>query len=155
MLVHLRWMIRRDMPEVANIEQESFEFPWSEEDFVRTLRRRTIIGMVAEDDRGVWGFAIYELLPKRIHILNMAVAHSCRRCGVGRQIVEKLIKKLSQHRRTRLSLEVRETNLVAQKFFQSLGFKATGVLRDYYEDSPEDAYKMVYTIKVEEHVEMF
>ena len=25
--VHIRWMIRRDMPEVLDIEQESFEFP--------------------------------------------------------------------------------------------------------------------------------
>ena len=26
--VHIRWMIRRDMPEVLAIEQDSFEFPW-------------------------------------------------------------------------------------------------------------------------------
>ena len=29
--VHIRWMIRRDMPEVLAIEEDSFEFPWSEE----------------------------------------------------------------------------------------------------------------------------
>ncbi len=28
--VHIRWMIRRDMPEVLAIEDESFEFPWLE-----------------------------------------------------------------------------------------------------------------------------
>ena len=32
--VHIRWMIRRDMPEVLHTEQESFEFAWSEEDFL-------------------------------------------------------------------------------------------------------------------------
>ena len=46
--VHIRWMIRRDMPEVLSIENESFEFPWSEEDFIRCLRQRNCIGMVAE-----------------------------------------------------------------------------------------------------------
>ena len=35
--VHIRWMIRRDMPEVLDIEQCGFEFPWSEEDFIRCL----------------------------------------------------------------------------------------------------------------------
>ena len=30
--VHIRWMIRRDMVEVLQIERESFEFPWTDED---------------------------------------------------------------------------------------------------------------------------
>ena len=33
-LVHIRWMIRRDLPEVLDIEADSFEFPWYEDDFV-------------------------------------------------------------------------------------------------------------------------
>ena len=54
--VHIRWMIRRDMSEVLEIEKSSFEFPWSEEDFIRCLRQRNCIGMVAEfDDRVVVG----------------------------------------------------------------------------------------------------
>ncbi len=48
--VHIRWMIRRDMPEVLAIEATSFEFPWLDDDFVRTLRRRNCIGMVAEHE---------------------------------------------------------------------------------------------------------
>ena len=59
--VHVRWMIRRDMPEVLTIEQEAFEFPWSEEDFTRCLRQRNCIGMVAEMADSVVAFMIYEL----------------------------------------------------------------------------------------------
>lgn len=44
--VHIRWMIRRDMQEVLEIEKSGFEFPWSEEDFIRCLRQRNCIGMV-------------------------------------------------------------------------------------------------------------
>ena len=44
--VHIRWMIRRDMPGVLEIEKLSFEYPWTEEDFIRCLRRRNCIGMV-------------------------------------------------------------------------------------------------------------
>ena len=44
----IRWMIRRDMPEVLDIEQQSFEFAWTEEDFLCCLRQRNCIGMVAE-----------------------------------------------------------------------------------------------------------
>jgi ribosomal-protein-alanine N-acetyltransferase len=142
--VHIRWMIRRDMSEVLDIERESFEFPWYEEDFIRCLRQRNCIGMVAEHGEQVVGFMIYELHKTRLHILNFAVAGSALHQGVGRQMAEKLVGKLSSQRRSRITLEVRETNLAAQMFFKDVGFRATSVLRAYYEDSPEDAYLMQF-----------
>jgi [ribosomal protein S18]-alanine N-acetyltransferase len=150
--VHIRWMIRRDMEEVLQIEQESFEFPWGEEDFVRCLRQRNCIGMVAEQGERVVGFMIYELHKTRLHILNFAVSAEVRRTGVGTQMVDKLIHKLSSQRRTRITLEVRETNLAAQLFFREGGFRAVSVLREFYDDSPEDAYVMEYQFQHEEDV---
>jgi ribosomal-protein-alanine N-acetyltransferase len=147
--VHIRWMIRRDMAEVLETEDESFEFPWSEEDFIRCLRQRNCIGMVAEHENRVVGFMIYELHKNRIHVLNFAVAADYRRRGVGSQMVAKLIAKLSSQRRSRIMLEVRETNLPAQLFFRENGFRAVSVLRDYYEDTPEDAYLMQYRYRAE------
>lgn len=142
--VHIRWAIRRDMAEVLQIERESFEMPWFEEEFIRCLRMRNCIGMVSESCELVVGFMIYELHKSRLHILNFAVAKDFRRKQVGTQMIEKLIGKLSQQRRTVLSTEVRETNLVAQVFFRSAGFRATNILRNHYYDSPEDAYFFEY-----------
>src|SRR5437867_7603557 len=142
--VHIRWMIRRDMPEVLQTEQVSFDYAWTEEDFLRCLRQRNCIGMVAEQGEKVVGFMIYELHKAKLHILNFAVHPAYRRLGVGGQMVAKLISKLSSHRRTRITLEVRETNLPAQLVFSRQGFRAVRVLRAYYEDSGEDAFLMQY-----------
>ena len=147
--VHIRWMIRRDMPSVLAIEETSFEFPWSEEEFIRCLRQRNCIGMVAERDDEVVGFMIYELHKNRLHLLNFAVAPFCRRANVGSSMTEKLVSKLSDERRNRILLEVRETNLDAQLFFKQLGFRAISVLRDFYEDTTEDAYLMQYRYRAE------
>src|SRR5207249_9220840 len=137
---------RHDMPEVMQAEQESFEYAWTEEDFLRCLRQRNCIGMVAEQGERVVGFMIYELHKAKLHILNFAVSPLFRRVGVGGQMVAKLISKLSSHRRTRNTLEVRETNLAAQLFFRAQGFRAVRVLRAYYEDSGEDAFLMQYQL---------
>ena len=142
--VHIRWMIRRDMPEVLQTEQESFDYSWTEEDFLRCLRQRNCIGMVAEHGEKVVGFMIYELHKSKLHILNFAVHAAWRRLGIGSQMVQKLISKLSSHRRTRITLEVRETNLPAQLFFSRQEFRAIRVLRSFYEDSGEDAFLMEY-----------
>ncbi len=142
--VHIRWMIRRDMADVLDIENDGFEFPWSEDDFIRCLRQRNCIGMVAEQEDRVVGFMIYELHKSRLHLLNLAVSKDYRRRGVGAQMMAKLTAKLSTQRRTRILLEVRETNLSAQVFFRALGFRAVSVLRDFYDDTTEDAYLMQY-----------
>ena len=142
--IHVRWMIRRDMREVLDVEREAFEFPWSDEDFTRCLRQRNCIGMVAESGDSVVAFMIYELHRSRLHVLNFAVARSHRRLGVGTRMMEKLVGKLSPERRSRIVLEVRETNLPAQLFFRSLGFRAISVLKDFYQDTTEDAYLMHY-----------
>lgn len=144
--VHIRWMIRRDMPEVLQTEGDSFEFPWTEEDFLRCLRQRNCIGMVAEQGEKVVGFMVYELHKQRLHILNFAVHPDHRRTGVGGLMVSKLISKLSGHRRTRITLEIRETNLDAQLFYRDQGFKAVRVMRSYYEDTGEDAFLLHYCL---------
>ncbi len=142
--VQIRWLIRRDMADVLSIENNSFEFAWTEEDFLSCLRQRNCIGMVAEHDQEIVGFMIYELHKSRLNILNFAVSSEARRCQVGSQMVQKLIDKLSQQRRHEIVLEVRETNVPAQLFFKDHGFRAIDILRSHYDDTTEDAYVMRY-----------
>ncbi len=142
--VHIRWMIRRDMPEVLAIEHASFEYPWCEEEFLRVLRQRNCIGMVAEHGERIVGFMIYELHRNKIQVLDFATHHDFRRQGVGRQMIAKLVGKLSTQRRNRISLHVRETNLSSQLFFRVMGFRASEVVREHYADTGEDAYAMQY-----------
>jgi len=150
--VQIRWLIRRDMADVLDIEKASFEFAWSEEDFLCCLRQRNCIGMVAEHNQQVVGFMIYELHKSRLRILNFAVKPNSRNREVATQMVNRLIDKLSQQRRKEIMLEVRETNLSAQKFFAKQGFRALGVLRGHYDDTTEDAYIMQYRLTGESDI---
>jgi [ribosomal protein S18]-alanine N-acetyltransferase len=144
--VHIRWMIRRDMPEVLAIEHASFEYPWCEEEFLRVLRQRNCIGMVAEQGERVVGFMIYELHKNKLQVLDFATHPEFRRLGVGNQMIAKLVGKLSSHRRTRIVLHVRETNLTAQLFYRIQGFRAMDVVREHFADTGEDAYLMNYLL---------
>ncbi len=143
---HIRWMIRRDMAEVLAIEQGSFEYPWAEEDFLRCLRERNCIGMVAEMGDKVLGYMLYELCKAKLHVINFAVDPAYRRVGIAAHMVSKLVSKLASHRRTRITLEVRETNLAAQLFFRAQRFRATKVLPGFYEDTGEAAYAMQHVL---------
>jgi ribosomal-protein-alanine N-acetyltransferase len=88
--VYVRWMIRRDMAEVFSIERLCFEHWWSKDDFKAELRRSGCFAMVAEWQHRVVGYAIYDLLPKSICVLNFAVDPEFRRRRVGSQMIEKM-----------------------------------------------------------------
>jgi len=141
--VMISWMVRSNMPEVLEIELASFHSAWTEDEFIEALKQRNCIGMVAKRADRVVGFMIYELLKSRLHVLNFAVHPEFRRQQVGTQMVDKLLSKLSQQRRTEIILEVRERNLAAQKFFSAQGFWAERVLREHYDETGEDAYQFV------------
>lgn len=144
--IQIRWLIRRDMQDVLAIERACFAHPWTEEDFLCCLRQRNCIGMVAEQDHRIVGFMIYELHKSKLRILNFASASDVRRQSVGSQMIRRLVDKLSQQRRSEIMVEVRETNLDAQFFFRSQGFRAVCVLRSHYDDTYEDAYVMQYRL---------
>lgn len=142
--INIRWMIRREMPTVLGIEKASFDNPWNEEEFLRCLRQRNCIGMVAETGDDVLGYMIYELFKTRIHLVSIAVDPPSRRLAIGTDLIQRLVEKLGPDRRSRITLEVREGNLPAQLFFKQLGFRAFSVVREFYEDTDEDAYLMQY-----------
>lgn len=145
--LHIRWMIRMDMPDVLGIEDESFAYAWAEEDFLRCLRQRNCIGMVAEESDRVVGFMIYELHKGKLHLLNFAVHPERRGRGIGAAMVEKLFKKLKSQQRTKITTAIRESNLPGLAFFREHGLIATKTLRDWYEDgSGDDAIRMEYEI---------
>lgn len=144
--LHVRWMIRRDMQEVLAIEQESFEFPWFEEEFVRCLRQKNAIGMIIENDTSILGFMIYELHKDNLELLNFAVCKSHRRTGIGKAMINKLISKLNDKKRIKIKASIREKNLDAQLFFKSQGFLCTEILKNQYDDSPEDSYLFEYYV---------
>lgn len=143
---HVRWMIRRDMLDVMVIENLSYERPWSEEEFLSFLRERNCIALIAEHGEKVVGIMVYELMKPRIELANIAVHPAWRRTGIAAKMIERLVRSLNQVRRNRISVNVRETNLASQLFFKSQGFRAVKVKRGFYDDSGEDAIRMVYRL---------
>ena len=137
--VHCRWMVRDNMIRVLDIEFDSFEIPWTYDDFFRELSSRNCLAMVAEIAGQVAGYVVYRLHRRYIEIINLAVAPECRRDGVGRAMLDKLRAKLLKRRRNKLVAIVREKNVAGQMFFKACGFEATAIERGYY--AGEDAYR--------------
>lgn len=150
MKTHIRWMIRRDMPEVLNIEMRSFDYPWAERDFIQCLRQRNCIGMVCEYKEQIVAFMVYKFSKDKLTILNFAVHPEFRRQGFGKQMIDNLRLKLSQQRRRWMDLHVSDDNLTMQLFLRSMGFQAKGVEPNFYAEHEKDAYYFNYSVVEEQ-----
>jgi [ribosomal protein S18]-alanine N-acetyltransferase len=138
--VHIRWMIRRDMPEVLAIDAASYPERWGEETFLTHLRNHSTIGMVAELGETVVGFMLYELHKSSIGLIRFAVAPVRRYEGVGRQMTDKLAGKLASHHRTRIVCEVDERLTAGHLFLGRVGYVATRIVPG----DDHDDYRFVY-----------
>jgi len=131
-----------DLDEVMAIERTSFRFPWSSGFFLQELQVACARSVLAEIDGQIVGYILFWLLPGAIDIHNIAVHVEHRRRGIARLLLNKVLNEARRQSALRVMLEVRKSNLPAQKLYQSMGFLTTGVRKGYYSDDGEDALAM-------------
>jgi [ribosomal protein S18]-alanine N-acetyltransferase len=124
------------------IEKTSFRFPWSSGFFLQELQVACARSILAEIEGQIVGYVLFWLLPGAIDIHNIAVHVDYRRRGIARLLLGKVVAEARNQSSLRVMLEVRRSNLPAQKLYQSLGFLTTGVRKGYYSDDGEDALAM-------------
>lgn len=141
--VQVRWIIRRDIDRVMEIERASYDDPWTELEVCSYLRGRTNIGVVALLGGDIVGFMLYEMQTGSFRIDSIAVDPELRRNGIGYTLVARLLGKVNSQR-PKVESMVREANLPALRFFRSLGFVATQLVHRPYNGSTEDGFKLEY-----------
>ncbi len=88
------------------------------------------------------GFAGCWIMADETHITEIAVRQPYRRQGIGQLLIITLVEIGIEKRATLATLEVRVSNLAAQKLYEKLGFANVGQRKGYYNDNREDAIIM-------------
>lgn len=138
-----RWMIRYDMPNILQIENDNFLSPWQDDDFLCCTRERNVMGMVADYNQKALGYMLYHVQKSHIEIIRLAVAPEFQHQNVGHALIQRLIDKPPNNLHRKIIMNVQESNLGAQLFFRSQGFKAASTIQDHlFDDVCENAYVM-------------
>ena len=90
----------------------------------------------------VLGYAGFWALVDEAHLANIAVAPDWRGRGVGDLLLVTVIDRAMELGMAVVTLEVRVSNLRAQKLYRKYGFEVVGERRHYYSDNGENAYIM-------------
>ncbi len=138
----VRRMRRRDLGEVTEIERRSYSLPWSAFTFRSLLRRPNASLLVAEENKGVAGYAALWLAADEAELGNLAVRPGRRGQGIGRVLLRHVLEEAASRGARAVFLEVRESNAIARRLYEASGFRIVGSRPDYYASPREDALIM-------------
>jgi len=137
---------------VHAIECACFTTPWSRESLLREITRNELSHYVcamlyeALREPEVVGYAGMWQIGDEGHITNLAVKERHRQNGVASMILSHLDGLSTRLDITALTLEVRVSNIPAQKLYAKHGFETKGRRKGYYADTGEDAFIMWKTV---------
>lgn len=143
----LRTATLDDLQPILSIEARVFGNPWEPKAFVDEIERPMAIVEVAADPSGaVVGFSctwhVVAAGETEAHLLRIAVDPAMQRRGIGRDLLDAVVRRASAHGATRVLLEVGAANRPARSLYEALGFVEIGRRVGYYKVPPDDAVVM-------------
>lgn len=131
-----------DLERMLEIERVSYDVPWSRSMFEGELAKAGSVMLLAEENDEIVGYVVVSRYVDAWHVMNVAVTPTCRRRGIASMLLENVLRGTAGQAERGHTLEVRASNLGAQKLYERYGFVPHGTRRAYYTDNREDAVIM-------------
>ena len=136
-------MVDADVRDVMRIEQQSFTTTWPANAFYQEIHDNKLahyyvgrIGGAIVAYGGIW------VILEDSHITTIAVDPGHRGRRYGEVMLVRLLDEAIARGATWMTLEVRESNDVAQALYRKYGFTTVSTRRGYYSDNNENALVM-------------
>lgn len=149
---YLSPMTEADLDEVAAVEHEAYEFPWSRGNFEDSLRNGYFGICMRHVSGALVGYCVLMPVVDEMHLLNLCVAPQVQGTGAGLALLREAVRVTRSEDLAGLLLEVRPSNVRALRLYERFGFTTIGRRKNYYparRHGREDALVMRYTFSKE------
>ena len=145
--LNIRKMSVKDVPQVFDIERESFnDSSWTIDAFYHEIEQNEFATyFVIEYDDKIIGYLGLWIVIDQAQITTVAITYQFRGFGLGQLLLE-YVKNYASHTCEVMSLEARIGNEIAQHVYKNLGFQYGGKRKNYYGEG-EDAIVMWVNLK--------
>ena len=140
-----RLMNEKDILDVLDVGNLSLREAWTLESLKKELKNPLAKYIVISSDSKVIAFAGLWIVAGEGQITNIAVHPNYRGKGLGNKLIEALINNMNTWNCNSLTLEVRNSNIIAKKLYSKYGFIEEGIRKNYYHNddgTKEDAIIM-------------
>ena len=130
------------LQDLLEIEREAYPDPWSENMFRQEMLNGAAEFFLAFSGERMVGYAGFWLLLDEAHITKVTVERTFRGQGLGRALMQELLRRAAEMGAVRIRLEVRTGNDAARALYNQLGFSEVRTRKGYYARTGEDAIEM-------------
>ena len=141
-VITFREMTAADVKAVVVIEAESFYDAWNENMVLGEVNNNLTHYLIMEANGVTIGYAGFWLVAGEAQVTRVAVTKEERGKNYGTRLTAALINKAWELEAEAVTLEVRESNIAAQRAYLTCGFASEGIRPNYYEDNHENAVIM-------------
>ena len=130
-MYHISFIEPQDFEQLYAIEQAAHSVPWS----LGTLKNNQgerYLNLKLQRQNQIIGFAICQRVLDEATLFNLAIHPTFQGQGLGNQLLSELIEQLRAQQIVTLWLEVRQSNLNAQKLYAKQGFNEVDIRKNYY-----------------------
>lgn len=132
----LRPMQMDDLDAIMQIEPTIYSHPWTRGNFSDSLNSGYSV-WVLEENKEIIGYALMMMVLDEAHLLNLSIAKTHQKQGLGRYLLEHMLKIAKNHKAANMFLEVRPSNISAIALYENMGFCEMAVRRGYYPADPK------------------
>lgn len=141
-----------DTNQLVQMEREIYGGePWDRQSFEIDIRRPNTLYLLLIEKRSLRMVAFigasFNDYARDVHITNIGVIPSYQMHGLGTFLLREVEAQARRRNIASMSLEVRRSNLIAQRLYTHLGFAKVQLRKHYYRDDGEDAFNMLKTLK--------
>lgn len=132
-----------DLESIMVIEPQIYPYPWTRGNFSDSLSSGYSARVLMLNDQ-IIGYSLMMLVLDEAHLLNLSVAKSYQKQGLGRTLLEHMVSIARKNQMANMFLEVRPSNISAIALYENMGFNEMAVRRGYYPaaNGREDAVLM-------------
>lgn len=138
----IRQMTQTDIPAVVQLENVCFLDAWSECLIAESFHGSLDHWYLEEEAGRLCGYCVLRVIAGEGEIQRIAVRPDCRKQGIGRKLMEQMVRTAREQGVGEITLEVRCSNQAAICLYESWGFRKEGIRKDYYHNPTEDGIIM-------------
>ena len=145
MKIEISKLTHDDLEGIYEVEKDAFPIPWPISSFEEELKNILATYLVAKIENKVVGYIGMWFVMDECHITNIAVHSEYRKNGIATKLINEMIKLCKEHATTYIMLEVRASNIPAQKLYSKFDFIEEVIRKEYYKNpdgTREDAIVM-------------
>ena len=124
-------MLEADLPELMQVEDRIYEFPWSAGNFRDSIRAGYGCWVYRSEGAFV-GYCVFMAAAGEAHLLNISIAEAYQRKGYGARLLRETLTAARDQGAALIFLEVRPSNEAGLRLYERFGFRRVGLRRGYY-----------------------